>query len=109
MPDAGPVLISNQSMAVVAIVIAILAAVAYLLRRASPLRRSRQTMSVETVLSLGERRSLVIVAVEGRRLLLGMTPTNVGLVAELGAAFGASLDTSLGSARHTAPGVDAPP
>ncbi len=33
---------------------------------------------------LGERRSLVIVAVEGRRLLLGLTPTQISMVTELG-------------------------
>jgi flagellar biosynthetic protein FliO len=97
MPDAGPVLISGQSMAVVVIVIALLAAVAWALRRSVPLGRSRHVMSVEMALPLGERRSLVIVAVEGRRLLLGMTPTQVGLVAELGASFGESLDKSLGA------------
>jgi flagellar protein FliO/FliZ len=104
MPDTGPVLISGHSIAVMAIVIAILAAAAYLLRRAAPLQRSGQPMKVETALSLGERRSLVIVAVEGRRLVLGMTPTHVGLVAELGASFGASLNTSLAAP----PALDGP-
>jgi flagellar biosynthetic protein FliO len=94
MVDSGPLLISGHSVAVAAIVIALLAAVAYLLRRASPRGRSHM-MSVETALSLGERRSLVIVAVEGRRLLLGMTPTSVGLVAELGPSFGAAFESSL--------------
>jgi flagellar biogenesis protein FliO len=36
--------------------------------------------------ALGERRSLVIVSVEGRRLLLGLTPTSMSLVAELPSA-----------------------
>jgi flagellar biogenesis protein FliO len=35
---------------------------------------------------LGERRSLVVVSVEGRRLLLGLTPAQVSLVTELAAA-----------------------
>jgi flagellar biogenesis protein FliO len=38
---------------------------------------------VETAVALGERRSLVIVSVEGRRLLLGLTPTTMQLVTEL--------------------------
>jgi flagellar biogenesis protein FliO len=38
---------------------------------------------VETAIPLGERRSLVIVSVEGRRLLLGLTSTNISLVTEL--------------------------
>ena len=33
---------------------------------------------------LGERRSLVIVSVEGRRLLLGLTPGQISMVTELG-------------------------
>jgi flagellar biogenesis protein FliO len=37
---------------------------------------------------LGERRSLVIVAVEGRRLLLGLTPGQISMVTELGPARG---------------------
>ena len=35
---------------------------------------------------IGERRSLIIVAVEGRRLLLGLTPTQIAMVTELGPA-----------------------
>jgi flagellar biosynthetic protein FliO len=105
MVNSGPLipLISGRSIAVVVIAIAILAAAAYLLRRASPLRRSRHQMSVETALSLGERRSLVIVAVEGRRLLLGMTPTYVGLVAELGASFSAALNSSIDASLDPSP------
>ena len=104
MPEAAPVLVSTQSIVVIAIVIAVLAAVAWALRRTTSLRRSGPAMSVETALSLGERRSLVIVAVEGRRLLLGMTPTQIGLVAELGASFGVALDQSLGAP----PGAEQP-
>jgi flagellar biogenesis protein FliO len=40
-------------------------------------------IQVETVLPIGERRSLLIVAVEGRRLLVGASPVNVALVTEL--------------------------
>ena len=35
------------------------------------------------IVPLGDRRSLVIVSVEGRRLLLGLTPAQVSLVTEL--------------------------
>jgi flagellar biosynthetic protein FliO len=57
--------------------------------------RGRSPVSVETAVSLGERRSLVIVTVEGRRLLLGLTPMNVSLVTELGAAPPPSFDETL--------------
>jgi len=47
---------------------------------------SRSGIVVETAVSLGERRSLVIVAVEGRRLLLGLATGGVSLLTELGPA-----------------------
>jgi flagellar protein FliO/FliZ len=50
--------------------------------------RARATIAIETAASLGERRSLVIVKVEGRRLLLGLTPQAVSLVSELAPAPG---------------------
>jgi len=74
----------------VLIVLGLVAALAWLLRRGSlgALTGRGGAITVETAVALGERRSLVIVAVEGRRLLLGLTPTNMSLVAELpGAAL----------------------
>jgi len=68
------------------------------LRRTNTLRRGRLPIVVETAVPLGERRSLVVVNVEGRRLLLGLTPQNVALVTELKAVsteFGQALDASL--------------
>ena len=67
------------------IVLALVAALAWLARR-GPLARlasAGKPVAVETAIPLGERRSLVIVSVEGRRLLLGLTPTNISLVTEL--------------------------
>ena len=77
-----------QSFAAVLIVLGLVIALAWLLRRGTfgPLRPGTRAVTVETAVPLGERRSLVIVAVEGRRLLLGMTPTQVSLVTELGTA-----------------------
>jgi flagellar biosynthetic protein FliO len=40
-------------------------------------------ISVETATSLGDRRQLVIVGVEGRRYLIGLTQTQVALLTEL--------------------------
>ena len=42
--------------------------------RSARCARGSRAIAVETAVPLGERRSLVIVAVEGRRLLLGLTP-----------------------------------
>jgi flagellar protein FliO/FliZ len=69
----------------VLIVLGLVAAMAWLLRRGSlgALAGRGGAINVETAVALGERRSLVIVSVEGRRLLLGLTPTNMSLVAEL--------------------------
>lgn len=63
-------------------------------------RSGRQALAIESALSLGERRSLVIVAVEGRRLLLGLSPTQVALLTELNKvapSFDQTLDSALGS------------
>ena len=69
----------------VTVVLALLAALAWLARsgRFSRFSVRASAVAVETAVSLGERRSLVIVAVEGRRLLLGVTGTQVSLVTEL--------------------------
>jgi flagellar biogenesis protein FliO len=45
-------------------------------------------MSVESSLSLGERRSLVVIGVVGRRLMIGLAPGQVHLVTELQPAPG---------------------
>jgi flagellar protein FliO/FliZ len=72
----------------VLIVLALVAALAWLARRGSfaALKAANRTVTVETAVSLGERRSLVVVAVEGRRLLLGLTPGQIALVTELSPA-----------------------
>jgi flagellar protein FliO/FliZ len=74
----------NAFLAVV-IVLELVAAMAWLLRRGSfgALGGRTGAINVETAVALGERRSLVIVSVEGRRLLLGLTPTTMQLVTEL--------------------------
>jgi len=72
----------------VLIVLGLVTALAWLLRRGSlgALTGRGGAINVETAASLGERRSLVIVSVEGRRLLIGLTPTSMQLVAELPSA-----------------------
>ena len=67
------------------IVLAMMAAFAWFVRtgRLARLSAKASAISVETATSLGERRQLVIVNVEGRRFLLGLTQTNVAVVTEL--------------------------
>ena len=95
---ADPVMPGGRALLSVVIVIGVLGAAAWLLRRNMPARRARQMVTVETAVSLGERRSLVIVGVEGRRLLLGLTPGSVSLVAELGSSFPDALRASIDAA-----------
>lgn len=74
------------------VVLALLSALAWAMRRTLNARRKNGPLSVETALSLGERRSIVIVTVESRRLLLGLAPGHVSMLAELQApSFGAAM------------------
>jgi flagellar protein FliO/FliZ len=77
-----------QSFFAVLVVLALVAGLAWLVRRGAfgALRGGNRAITVETAVPIGERRSLIIVAVEGRRLLLGLTPTQISMVTELGAA-----------------------
>jgi flagellar biogenesis protein FliO len=77
----------NELLAVAA-VLALLGGVLWLLKsgRLSRFAARSSAVAVEMAISLGERRQLVIVAVEGRRLLLGVTAAQVTLVTELTAA-----------------------
>ena len=71
-----------------AAVIALLAGFVWALRRGS-LRLSafapKGTIAIETATALGDRRQLAIVTVEGRRVLVGMTPTTISFITDLGA------------------------
>lgn len=86
-----------RTFAALAIVGAVLALAVWALSRVNHARRGRQAMAVESALPLGDKRSLVVVAVEGRRLLLGVAPGSVTLVTELHASFDGALESSLHS------------
>ena len=85
----------------IALVLALVCVLAWLARRGTlrfPGSRASTPVRVEAITPLGERRSLVVVAVEGRRLLLGLTPAQVSLVNDLAAHppdFGAALDARI--------------
>jgi len=97
LPAVDPVPFGARTILVMVLAIGVLAALSWALRRGVQLRRPGQQIAVETAVPLGERRSLVIVTVEGRRLLLGLTPGQISLVAELQRPFAATLDQSLDS------------
>lgn len=102
--DPGPGL---RGLLVATAVVALVGVLAWLLRRGTLRaggRRTRAAMSIESGVSLGERRSLAIVTVEGRRLLLALTPVQVSLLMELPAAgrgFERALDQSIGAPPET--------
>lgn len=75
-----------EAIAATAVVLGLLGLTLWLLRRGVYQRRGQGRMSVEETLPLGERRSLMIVSIEGRRLVVGTAPGHVGLVAELTSA-----------------------
>ncbi|MCX6537748.1 MAG: flagellar biosynthetic protein FliO [Acidobacteria bacterium] len=69
------------------VVLGVIGLLAWLLRRGVitlPGQSTKGPLAVHSTLQLGERRSLAIVSVEGRRLLIGLTPTQVTLLTELG-------------------------
>jgi flagellar biosynthetic protein FliO len=73
-----------QSFLAVALVLGLVGALAYLARRGGlGALAKRGPIVVETAAPLGDRRQIVIVAVEGRRLLLGLTPASVTMITEL--------------------------
>jgi flagellar biosynthetic protein FliO len=80
-------LITLRTLASFGVVLALLAVFVWALRRGS-LRLSkfapRGAIAVETAMSLGDRRSLAIVGVEGRRMLVGLTPTTISFLTDLG-------------------------
>jgi flagellar protein FliO/FliZ len=86
-PVGVPTLPWMEAVVATLIVLVLLGGTLWLLRKGlSRQNRPGAAMSVESSLSLGERRSLVVVRVEGRRLLMGVAPGQVRLVTELGAA-----------------------
>ena len=93
--------IGVQSLVGVIVVLGLVVGLAWLLRRGAfgSLRPGSRSITVETAMPLGERRSLVIVSVEGRRLLLGMTPGQISMVTELDAAAPAPVETPGGGAQ----------
>ena len=72
-------------------------------------RQGKSAVKVESAVPLGERRSLMIVSVEGRRLLIGLTPMQVSLVTELSAARESFDDTLARSVSSPSPASPATP
>lgn len=84
-----------RSLLAVVVVFGLLGLCVWLVRRGGLDRLGRKgprAVNVETAVPLGDRRQLVVVNVEGRRLLLGLTSVQVSLLAELTPAFAATLD-----------------
>jgi flagellar biosynthetic protein FliO len=92
-----------RSLLAMLVVFGLLGVLAWLARRGSlaPFGRRQRggAIAVQTAVPLGDRRALAVVSVEGRRLLLGLTPAQVTLITELSAQppppFAETLDRSL--------------
>jgi flagellar biosynthetic protein FliO len=103
-PEPG--LDAIRAVLALAAVVAALVAFLWLLKRgtfAAMRRGGGPALAIESAISLGDRRSLVIVTVEGRRLLLGASPAQVALITELQrapAGFGSALDGALAPPRE---------
>lgn len=96
------------------VVLGLMAGCLWLVRRGGLTggRKGPRAVQIETAVGLGDRRQLVIVAVEGRRLLLGVTPMQVSLVTELagtGATFADALSVRLDGAGDLTPRADVQP
>lgn len=82
------VLMTLRTVLSLAAVIALLAGLVWALRRGT-LRLSalapRGTITIETATAVGDRRQLAIITVEGRRVLVGMTPTSISFITDLAA------------------------
>jgi len=92
-PAAGDL---TRSLFAIFVVFGLLALLAWLAKRGTfgaMGRQGRSLVKVEGAVPIGERRSLMIVSVEGRRLLLGLTPMQVSLVTELAPAPAAPAET----------------
>lgn len=112
-PDAAtwpgdPGLSASRGLLAVVVVFGLLGILVWLVRRGGlgrfGLAKRGGALAVETALALGERRSLVVVSVEGRRLLLGLSPMQVTLLTELRGAPAPSFDDALGQASASSPG-----
>lgn len=74
-----------KSWLVTCLAVLLLGALAFLLTRKKAISslRSGEKMRVQSVLSLGMKEKLVLVQVEDQRLLLGITPQQISLLANL--------------------------
>ena len=90
-----------RSLLAIVVVFGLLGGLAWAARRGRLGFFTRQPshVRVEATVPLGERRSLMVVAIEGRRLLLGLTPMQVSLVTELTQPSPGATETGFGGAR----------
>jgi flagellar protein FliO/FliZ len=100
-----------RSLLAIVVVFGLLGGLAWAARRGRLAFFTRQPsqVRVEATVPLGERRSLMVVAVEGRRLLLGLTPMQVSLVTELSPPSPVAVDAGFGAVLAKAEAAGATP
>lgn len=101
-----------RSLLAIVVVFGLLGGLAWAARRGRLgfLGKQPSQVRVEATVPLGERRSLMVVAIEGRRLLLGLTPAQISLVTELASTppFAAALARAGQGSADASTGPDAP-
>jgi len=88
-------LVTIRTMLSLAAVLALLGLFVWALRRGSLKLSSlapKGTINIETATSLGDRRSIAIVGVEGRRVLIGLTPTTISFLTDLSPAASSAVN-----------------
>lgn len=88
LPAAGPVVLQ------LLIVLAAIAACAWLIRRTPLVRRTGKILKVKDSLSLGTRERLLVVHFENRQLLLAVNSQRITLLSECEADVETSEDTA---------------
>ncbi len=95
-------LLTARTVLSLGVVLALLAGLVWALRRGT-LKLSalapRGVIAIETATAVGDRRQLAIVTVEGRRVLVGMTPTAISFITELDARTPAGAAADSGAPR----------
>jgi flagellar biogenesis protein FliO len=79
-------LVTARALGSLLAVLGLLGLFVWLLRRGSLKLSSfapKGAIAIETAMSLGERRSIAIIGVDGRRLLIGLTPTTISFLSDL--------------------------
>jgi len=107
---ADPTPVGGRAVLTAFIVVGLLAGLAYYLRRGLPVSRLRQVITVETAVSLGDRRSLVVVSVALPTVLAHLVAAVCGVsLSALLARAASGIRVVIGAAWRVLPGAPRAP